>query len=173
MKDRVLKSALVVSLLANAFLAAAAAAGAIYLFHVMSEHANMRQHTPLAMMARELDPSVRDDLKRSMGEVAQSATSDFREARAARKDAVDQLNAPSVDEALVETDLAKARAAEDRGRAKVENRLVAFAKTQPQPVRAKLAMVLLSRNSMHMNGPGHGGPPPPHDGFMPPPPPGQ
>lgn len=173
MNDRALKSVLLVSLLVNAFLAAAAAAGAIYLFHVMSEHANMRQHTPLAMLSRDLDPPVRDQLKRSMGEVAPFANPDFREARAARKDAVDHLNAPSVDEALVEADLAKARVAEDRGRAKVENGFVHFAKTQPQPMRARLATVLLGRNSMRLNGPGHGGPPPPHDGVLPPPPPGR
>src|SRR6202008_2586631 len=106
--DRALKSALIVSLLVNAFLAAAAAAGAGYLFHVMSEHANLRQRTPLAMLAKDLDPPVRDQLKQSMGGVALSANPDFREARAARKDAVDHLNAPSVDEAVVEADLAKA-----------------------------------------------------------------
>lgn len=170
MTDRLLKSALIVSLFVNAFLAAAAAAGAIFLFHVMSEHADMRRHTPLWLLARELDPPVRDQLRRSMRDVALSASADFREAHAARKDAFDHLSAQTADEALVDADLARARAAEDRGRVKVENGFVAFVKTQPQPVRAKLATVLLSRNSMRMSGDCHRGPPPPHDGVSPPPP---
>lgn len=173
MTDRALKSALIVSLLVNAFLAAAAAAGAIYLSNAMSERASQRQHTPLGMIARQLDRPARDQLRLSMRDVALSAASDFHEAHVARRDAVDHLSAQTVDEAVVEADLAKAREAEDRGRAKVENGFVAFAKTQPQPVRAKLATVLLGRNSMRLSGDCHRGPPPPHDGAMPPPPRGQ
>lgn len=173
MTDRALKSALIVSLLVNAFLAAAAAAGAIYLSNALSERASLRRHTPLGMLAKELDPPVRDQLRQSMRDVALSAAPDFHEAHVARKDAVDHLNAETVDDAVVEADLAKARGAEDRGRAKVENGFVAFVKTQPQPVRAKLAVVLLGRNSMRLNGDCHRGPPGPHDGAVPPPPPGQ
>jgi uncharacterized membrane protein len=168
MSDRASKTALIVSLLVNAFLAAALAAGAIYLSNGMAERANLHQHTPLAMLARNLDPSVRDQLHNSMRQVALSASADFNEAHAARKDAADHLVAPTVDRAAIEADLAKARAAEDRGRAKVEAGFVAFVTSQPQPVRAKLAAVLLGRNSMRLNG--HGGPPPPHDGALPPPP---
>lgn len=167
MNDRTLKTALIISLLVNAFLAAAVVAGVVYLSNA---ERFMHQHTPLAAVVRGLDPSTRDQLRRSM---PPSAWADFREARAARKDAVDHLSAQTVDSAAVDADLAKARAAEDRGRAKVETGFVAFAKSQPLPVRAKLATVLLGRNSMRMNLPGHGGPPPPHDGFPPPPPPGQ
>lgn len=177
MNDRGLRTALIVSLLVNAFLAAAAAAGAIYLSNIIFERANMRQHTPLGMLAREVDPSVRDQLRQNMHEVALTAAPDFQEARAARRDAVEQMRAQTVDSAAVQADLVKARAAEDRGHAKVEDGFVAFAKTQPQAVRAKLAAVLFGRNSMRMNGPGRGGPPPHGDGVMPPPgsppPPGQ
>jgi uncharacterized membrane protein len=173
MSDRASRTALIVSLLVNAFLAAALVAGGIYLTNAMAERANWRQRTPLAVLARDLDPSIRDQLHKSMREAALSASVDFHEAHAARKDAVDHLNAPTVDAAAVEADLAKARAAEDRGRAKIEAGFIAFVASQPQPVRAKLAAVLLGRNSMRLNGPGHGGPPPPHDGVQPPPPPGR
>jgi uncharacterized membrane protein len=167
MSNRTLKTALIVSLLANAFLTAALVAGGIYLSNATAERGNWRQRTPLAVLARDLDPPVRDQLHKSMREVALSASADFHEARAARKDAVDHMNAPTVDAAAVEADLAKARAAEDRGRAKLEAGFVAFAASQPQPVRAKLAAVLLGRNSMRLNGRGHGEPP------LPPPTPGR
>ena len=168
MNDRSLNTALIVSLLVNAFLAAAVVAGVVYMFTAMAERPNPRLHTPLAALVRDLDPSTRDQLRRSM---PASAWADFREARAARKDAYDHLSAQTVDTATVDADLAKARAAEDRGRAKVESGFVDFAKSQPQPVRAKLGTVLLGRNSMRLKGPGLGEPPPPHDGVLPPPPP--
>jgi uncharacterized membrane protein len=171
MNDRALKTALIISLLVNAFLAAAAVGGAVYLSNAMAEQrAMLRRHTPLAVLSQALDPSVRDQLRKSMAEVAQSASSDFHAAHAARKQAADQLSAPTVDTAAVEGDLASARANENRGRAKVEAGFVAFVVSQPQPVRAKLATVLLGRNSMRLNGQCHGGPPP-HDGGAPPPPP--
>jgi len=170
MSDRVLKTALIISLLVNAFLAAAVVGGAIYLVNAMAERANLHQRTPLALVARDLDPSTRDALHKSMREVALSAAADFHEAHAARKDAVDQLSAQAVDKVAVEADLAKARAAEERGRSKVEAGFVAFAASQPQPVRAKLAVVLFGRNPMRPNGRGRGEPPPPHDGALPPPP---
>jgi uncharacterized membrane protein len=173
MSNRASKTALVVSLLVNAFLAAALVAGAIYLSNAMAERANLHQRTPLAVVAKDLDPAVRDQLHNSMRDVALSASADFHEAHAARKDAVDHLVAPTVDTAAIEADLAKARAAEDRGRAKIEAGFVAFVTSQPQPVRAKLAAVLLGRNSMRLNGHGHGGPPPPQDGVPPPPAPGR
>jgi uncharacterized membrane protein len=172
MSERGLRIALVVSLLTNTFLAAALAAGAIYLSNEMALRANLHQRTPLAMLARDLDPHLRDQLRNSMREAALSAASDFQGAHAARKDAVDRLNAQTPDMAAVEADLAKARAAEDQGRAKIEHGFLAFVATQPQPVRAKLAAVLLGRNSMRLNRPGDGGPPP-RDGAIPPAPPGR
>ena len=172
MSDRASKTALIVSLLVNAFLAAALVAGAVYLSNAMAERANWRKRTPLAVVAKDLDPSVRDQLHQSMRQAALSASADFHEAHAARKDAFGHLAAPTVDTAAIEADLAKARAAEERGRAKIEAGFVAFARSQPQPVRAKLAAVLLGRNSMRLNGHGHGEPPPPRDG-VPPPAPGR
>ena len=173
MNDRALKTALIVSLLVNAFLAAAVVAGAFYLFNALAERANLHQRMPLAFLARDIDPSIHDQLRQSMRDVALSAAPDFHEAHAARKDAVDLMSAETVDSAAVDADLAKARVAEDRGRAKVEAGFVAFAAVQPQPVRAKLAGVLLGRNSMRLNGPGHGEPPPPHSDILPPPPAGR
>jgi uncharacterized membrane protein len=178
MNDRAIRTALIISLLINAFLAAATAAGGVYISTVLDERANMRQHTPLAVAARDLDPSVRAQLKARMHDIALSAAPDFQEARAARKQAADLVGAPNLDAAAVDAELAKARAAEARGRARLETGMVEFLKTQPQATRAKLAKVLAGRGSFHLGphpggpgGPGrdHGGPPSP-DGPPPPPP---
>lgn len=179
MNDRVLKIALIVSLLVNAFLAAAAAAGGFYLAGVIGERSGFRQHTPLAMVAHELDPAVQAQLKQSMRGVALSAAPDFSEARAARKRALELAGAPAFDAAAVQAELAKARAAEDRGRARLENGFIDFLKTQPQPTRTKLAKVLSARASLRLGPHGPGGfggprgpegPPPDHEGPPPPPP---
>jgi uncharacterized membrane protein len=180
MSDGSLKTALIISLLVNAFLAAAAVAGAVYLYGAVGEHASLRQKTPLAMAARDLDPKVRDDLRQTMRSLALSAAPDFQEARAARKHAVELLSAPTFDAPTVEAELTKAREAENRGRAKLENGLVDFLKTQPQATRATVARAIPGRASLHFGGPrhfgpggpGHDGPPPPDD-RGPPPPPGQ
>jgi uncharacterized membrane protein len=177
MNDRALRTALIISLLINAFLAAATAAGGVYISTVLGERASLRQqHTPLAVIARELDPSVRAQLKANMRSVALSAAPDFQEAHAARRAAGDLASAPTFDAAAVEAQLAKARAAEDRGRARLEQGFVEFLKAQPQPTRATLAKVLAGRGSFRMGphpgdpGHGHGGPPPPEAGGPPPPP---
>lgn len=175
MNDRALRTALIISLLINAFLAAATAAGGVYISSVLGERANLRQqHTPLAIAAQDLDPQVKSQLKDSMRSVALAAAPDFQEAHAARREAGELASAPTLDAAAVEARLAKARVAEERGRERLETGLVEFMKTQPQPVRAALARVLRGRGTFHIiphsDGPGHDGPPP-HEGGPPPPPP--
>lgn len=175
MTDRTVKIALIISLLLNVCLTVAAFVGGYFIMSEFSERSNLHQRTPLAQAARELDDADRAKLKQSMRAVALTAAPDFREAREARKQAVDATSAAKFDRSAIAADLEKARAAENRGRAKLEDGFLNYLQAQPQPTRAKLAKVLMGRANLRMGGPGRGGPfggPPPGgpDGAPPPPP---
>lgn len=174
MTDRALKTALITSLLINAFLAAAVAAGGVYISSAFGERANLRQqHTPLAVVARELDPAARAQLKEAFRSVALTAAPDFREAHAARQQAADLAGASTLDAVAVEAQLAQARAAEERGRARLENGLVEFMKSQPQPTRITLATALKGRGSFRLGPRPSDGSPAPQGANPPPPQPGR
>jgi uncharacterized membrane protein len=144
------------------------------------ERASLRQKTPLATVAHDLPDDVRMKLRQHMRGVALTVSADFSEAHADRKQAADLAGAATFDRTAIAAELDKARVAENRGRAKLEDGFLQFLQTQPQPTRVTLAKALLGRGSMRMNGPGRGGPrpdpdgPPPRgpDGGPPPPPPG-
>jgi uncharacterized membrane protein len=175
MSDRAVKIALIVSLLGNAFLAVAMAVGGYLIITDLSEQrAFVRQKTPLAMIARDLDPADRDQLRQQMRSLALGAAMvDIRESRAARKHAADLAGAPNFDKAAIAAELEKARASENRARTLLENGLLEFMQSKPQATRAILAKMLLGRGSMRMGGPGRGlhpdAPPPEGDGGPPPP----
>jgi uncharacterized membrane protein len=160
MSDRAVKIALVVSLLGNAFLAVAMAVGGFLIITDLNEQRQfVRQKTPLAIIARDLDEGERDQLRQHMRQVALTAAADMREAHDARKHAADLAGAPNFDKATIAADLDKARVAENRTRTHLENGLLDFMESKPQATRAVLAKMLLGRGSMRMGGPGHGPPP--------------
>jgi uncharacterized membrane protein len=170
MNSQSLKIALAVSVLTNAILAAAVVAGVFGFSQALKEGDKQRQHTPLADVAQQLETPVRAKLKDSMRAVALTAAPDFQEARAARRHAAELAAAPSFDRVATESELIKARAAEERFRARMESGLLDFMQQQTPETRAALAKVLRARVPLRMRPPGPDGgpggpdgPPPAHD----------
>jgi uncharacterized membrane protein len=172
MSDRVLKVALAASVLTNAFLGAVAIAGAIYFSQALNQGVQQGQHTPLAAVAQDLDPDLRVRLKRAMRAVALTAAPDFNEAHEARRKAADLASAPVFDRAAAESELIHARAAEERGRARMETGLLDFMQAQSPAARATLAKALRARASLRMAHGDKDGPHGPPEAPPPGPPPG-
>jgi uncharacterized membrane protein len=150
MRSNPLKIALAVSVLTNAILAAAVVAGVVNFSQALKEGDRQRQHTPLGGVEQQLDPPLRARLKDSMRAVALTAKPDFLEARAARRHAAELAAAPSFDRVATESELIKARAAEERFRARMESGLLDFMQQQSPETRATLAKVLRGRSPLRM-----------------------
>lgn len=102
---------------------------------------------PLREVMQELDPAVRDRVKASLRESALAARPDFEAARAARRRAVELAQAETLDVAAVRAGLEESRAAEIRGRARLEADAVALLETVPAKDRPALSRILQRRGS--------------------------
>lgn len=94
---------------------------------------------------RTLDPDVRQQVRAALRDSAQAARPDFQEARAARREAIALAQGETFDAAAVTALLERSRAAETRGRARIETDSIAILETLEPDDRQALS-VLLTRH---------------------------
>ena len=167
MNGKGLKIALIVSIALNLFMLGAVAAGYLVGQKAFRERVNAM---PLFVAARDLPEAEQTRLKASVREAMADARGDFRDARQARRRAVELAGAPRYDKAAVLSALAEARAAEMRGRARLETRLAESFTEFDVEARRKLAPSIArpprgGRHRMRLRDPR------PDDGAPPAPPP--
>lgn len=75
---------------------------------------------PVMAVIDGLEPPVRDRVRAALRASALAAKPDFEEARAARREAIEQARSPTFDAAAVTALLDRSRTAEMRGRARLE-----------------------------------------------------
>ena len=113
---------------------------------------------PLAEVLADLDPAVRQRVRTALRESALAARPDFEAARAARREAIDVAGQPTLDAARVESLLEQSRAAEMRGRTRLESGAVAVLATLTPEERKALAPILQRKGAARRaaaHGPDH------------------
>lgn len=124
MRVRTLKTILAVSVAVNVFALAGAGAYAVSRAQVERKVDAQRgpgRHEAFAEVLAGLDPATRDDARQRMRRSALAAKPDFEAARNARREAIEVAGRPTLDETRVRVLLEQSRAAEMRGRARLEN----------------------------------------------------
>lgn len=145
MTSKSLKIALAVSVALNLF---AVAGGVTYVVNRdrierrIEDQRRPGREGPLAEVLADLDPAVRQRVRTALRESALAARPDFEAARAARREAIDIAGQPTLDAARVESLLEQSRAAEMRGRTRLENGAVAVLATLTPGERKALAPIL-------------------------------
>lgn len=145
MKRNVLVIALVASVALNLF---AAAAGATLLVgrdrveQRVEEQRRPGRRVPFFAALEGLDPAVRERVRDAMRTSARAAHDDFEQARSTRRAAVEKAGAEGFDAPAVQALLAQSREAELRGRARLENDMIALFSTLEPEERAALAPML-------------------------------
>jgi len=102
---------------------------------------------PLREVLQGLDPAVRERVKASLKASALAARPDFEAGRAARRRAVQLAAEETLDPAAVTAALEESRAAEMRGRARMEADAVALLQTVPASQRPALSRILQRRGT--------------------------
>jgi uncharacterized membrane protein len=110
---------------------------------VESQHRGPR--VPFRMMLDSMDPTVRDRVRQELRATAMASRPDFDEARTARRAAIAAAAAEPYDADQVRTLLEQSRAAELRGRSRLENDAVIVLGTLDVEDRRALS-VILARN---------------------------
>ncbi|RZJ29589.1 MAG: periplasmic heavy metal sensor [Brevundimonas sp.] len=150
MSPKVLKIALAASVGLNLF--AVAAGATIWVAHDREERRiealqrPAREHSPMALTAR-LSPEVRARVRQTLKASALAAKPDFEEARAKRRAAIELSASADFDAARVRALLDESRAAELRGRARLEAEAVRLLGTLSPEDRAVLSEILSRRRS--------------------------
>ncbi|HEV2081548.1 MAG TPA: periplasmic heavy metal sensor [Brevundimonas sp.] len=159
---RGLKIALVVLVLVNVFALAALGTTLVQLKRVETrletEHRPGGERRSPRQMLRDMEPVTRDRVEQALRASALAAKPDFEEARRLRREAVAAVSAPEFDAAAVTTLLEGSRAAELRGRQRLERDALALMETLEPQDRARLAP-LLARSGRSRGG-GRGERPP-------------
>jgi len=145
---RTLKIALAASVALNLF---ALAAGATLLVgranverRIEAQHRAPRDH-PFMTLVEGLDPAVRDRVRDTLRASARAARPDFEETRLKRRQATALARSADFDPAEVSALLEQSRAAELRGRARLEEDAVALLGTLEPDDRAALSEILTRR----------------------------
>lgn len=148
MTSRTLKIALASSVALNLF---AVAAGATLLVgradierRLDAQHRAPRDRAFISVVER-LDPEVRDRVRETLRASARAAHPDFEETRLKRRQATALARSPEFDAQQVSALLEQSRAAEMRGRAKIEADAVAVLATLEPDDRAALSEILTRR----------------------------
>lgn len=156
MTSRTMKMLLAVSVAINLF----ALAGGVTVWMAVKRHDAQLAAAPpnggrgpLREVLQDVDPAVREQVKASMRASALAARPDFEAARAARRQAVELARAPTLDAVAVRAALEESRAAEIRGRARLEADAVALLETVPAKDRPAVSRILQRRNSGKGDGP--------------------
>ncbi|MFC7377040.1 periplasmic heavy metal sensor [Brevundimonas sp. GCM10030266] len=148
MSPKALKIVLAASVAFNLF--AVAAGGTIWVTHkraeqrIEAQQRPAREHSTMSVIAR-LSPEVRRDVRQALKASALAAKPDFEEARAKRREAIDLSASNGFDAARVRTLLDQSRAAELRGRARLEAEAVTLLATLSPDDRAVLSEILSRR----------------------------
>jgi uncharacterized membrane protein len=145
MTTKTLKIALAISVALNVFAVTAAATYVVNRDRIerkVEDQKRPGREGPLAEVLDGLDPAVRQRVRTTIRESALAARPDFEAARAARREAIDVAGQPTFDAARVETLLEQSRAAEMRGRTRLENAAVAVLGTLTPEERKALAPIL-------------------------------
>lgn len=164
MSPRAIKVLLAVSVAINLF----ALAGGVTVWMAVKRHDAQLAAAPpnggrgpLREVLQDVDPAVRDRVKASLRASALAARPDFEAARAARRRAVQLAQGETMDAVAVRAALDESRAAEMRGRARLEADAVALLLTVPAKDRPALSRVLQRRSAAKSDGqrgePGKGG----------------
>lgn len=161
MTPRSLKIALAVSVALNLFAIGLAAGGVIVGAKLADERRSPR-HVTFVQALQSIEPETRDNVHDSMRALALSARPDFQESREARRQAIALARAETFDRESVDALLARSRAAEMRGRTRMETGTVEILSTLEADDRAQLAS-MLTRHGRRGASRGHrsDGPPPP------------
>lgn len=152
MTARTLKIALAVSVALNVF--AVAAAGTLYVNRaqverrVADEHRSPREGSPMSLIDRLSEPA-RPGVRAAMRASALAARPDFEEARARRREAIALTISTDFDAARVSALLEQSRAAEQRGRARLEAGAVELLGTVSAEDRVILSDILKRRGRDH------------------------
>jgi uncharacterized membrane protein len=148
MTARALKIALAASVALNLF---AVAAGATLLIardrvedRVAEQHRAPRAGSMMALV-EQVDPEVRQRVRQSVRASALAARPDFEEARHKRREATALAQSAAFDAARVRTLLEESRAAELRGRARMETDAVALLGALDADDRQALSVILTRR----------------------------
>lgn len=148
MTSRALKIALAASVALNLF---AVAAGATLLVgrarvedRIEAQHRSPRDR-PFLNVVESLDPQVRDRVRERLRASALAARPDFEEARLKRRQATALAADASFDQPRIHALLEQSRAAELRGRARLEADAVALLGTLEPADRAALSEILTRR----------------------------
>lgn len=148
MSPKALKIALAASVGLNLF--AVAAGATIWVAHDRAEkrievlQRPAREHSTMSLV-RQLDPQVRQRVRQTLKASALAAKPDFEEARQKRRAAVDLAGSPNYDPVRARTLLEESRAAELRGRAKLEADAVQLLATLDPADRQALSQILTRR----------------------------
>jgi uncharacterized membrane protein len=144
MTEKGLKRLLIASLAVNLFLVGASVGGAVVAMRAFEDRVTPRTPPPPPVMeaAKSLNDTNHARLREVMREAALDAAPDFKAARQARRRAVELAKAPTFDRDAVAAEIESARAAEIRGRRRLEGALLGFMTTLDAGERAKLAPVL-------------------------------
>jgi uncharacterized membrane protein len=148
LSPKALKIVLAASVAVNLF--AVAAGGTIWVTHkraeqrIEAQQRPAREHSPMTVIAR-LSPEVRRDVRQALKASALAAKPDFEEARAKRREAIELSAASSFDATRVRVLLDQSRAAELRGRARLEAEAVTLLASLSPADRAVLSEILSRR----------------------------
>lgn len=145
MTPKTLKIALAVSVALNVFAVAGAVTYVVNRDRIERKIEDQRRpgrEGPLAEVLGDLDPAVRDRVRTALRESALAARPDFEAARAARREAIDVAGQPTLDAVRVQSLLDQSRAAEMRGRTRLENGAVAVLGTLTPDERKALTPIL-------------------------------
>ncbi|WP_426024345.1 periplasmic heavy metal sensor [Brevundimonas sp. PWP3-1b1] len=145
MTSKTLKIALAVSVALNVFAVAGAVTYVVNRDRIERKIEDQRRpgrEGPLAEVLGDLDPAVRDRVRTALRESALAARPDFEAARAARREAIDVAGQPTLNAVRVQTLLDQSRAAEMRGRTRLENGAVAVLGTLTPDERKALTPIL-------------------------------
>ena len=161
MSGRALKIALAVSVALNLFALAGGVTYAVSRDKIerrIEEQRRGGREGPLAEVLAGLDPAVRQRVRASLRETALSARPDFEAARAARREAIAVAGQPTLDAQRVQTLLEQSRAAEMRGRQRLETGAVALLATLTPEERKALTPLLQRKGSARRDAARHDGP---------------
>lgn len=144
MTARSLKPWLFVSVLLNVFLMSGVGGGLYYwMANAKPTEAVVNQHGLRQAMVK-LPPERRRELRQLLRRNSADSQPLVMAGREARLGVIRQLEAPMVDQAVLETELAKAREADRALRAVVDTTVAQFASTLPEDERQQLAQALYS-----------------------------
>lgn len=162
MSSRTLKILLAASVALNLVALAAGATATLWVRSVQTriEAADRpsRERPPVMALVAEVDPDVRQRVQETLRESARAARPDFDEARLRRREAIALVRSPDFDPAQARTLLEQSRAAELRGRARLESDAVGLLETLEADDRAALAPILTRRGRSAARGPRPEGP---------------